>query len=101
MGLDGDIRVCLGPAAEALKTSISFGVGILDLAARLCEEAGAGVMRYHVISAEAGTLVLHHVDENTVAVILANENAPLGALVHDLQFVIQSEARAEGGTSWS
>lgn len=101
MGLDGQVRVCLGPSADALKTSISFGVGILDLAQRLCEEAGAGVLRYHVIAAEGGTLVLHHVDEDTIAVLLADEGAPLGALVHDLQFVIQPEARAEGATSWS
>ncbi len=101
MGLDGDVRICMGPAAEALKTSISFGIGILDLAQRLSEEAGAGALRYHAIASEAGTLVLHHVDDETVAVLLADVDAPLGALLHDLQFVVGQQSNAEGQAAWS
>ncbi len=100
MGLDGEIRATHGPSADALKTSISFAVGILDLAQRLCEESGSGMLRSHVLSAEAGTLVLHHLGEDTIVVLLAEPSTPLGALLHDLRHVIdQPDAPEE--SAWT
>lgn len=98
MGTDGEVRAKHGEAAELLATSVSFGVGVVDLAQRLCEEAGAGVLEAHVMLAEAGIVVLHHVDESTLVVILATRDTPLGALLHDIRYVTQPSA--EEGSAW-
>ena len=99
MGTDGEVRAKHGEAADQLSTSISFGVGVVDLAQRLCEDSGAGLLQAHVMLADGGTVVLHHVDESTLVVILATSDTPLGALLHDIRYVVRA-IEDEGEPRW-
>lgn len=100
MRYDGAITSAVGPKSDELRHCASFAIGIADLAARLAEESQRGRCRLHLTVAEFGAIVLHHVDEHSTLVAIANPDVALGTLVHDLG-VASAQLLEQGEQPWT
>ena len=95
IGLDGRVRASAGDDILALRSAISFAVGLVDLGQRLSQEMSVGMLQTQILTAESGSFVLHHIDDDSLAVVFVAGTTPVGAVVHDLRLLtVKPDARS-------
>jgi predicted regulator of Ras-like GTPase activity (Roadblock/LC7/MglB family) len=89
LDLQGAVLAKEGENEEVLSKLAPFGVGILDLVDRLATDAGRGELEYNMMKAEEGFVMLHQVGMEHMLFALADPDATLGVLLHDVEWCVE------------
>lgn len=92
LDLQGAVLAKEGENEEVLGKLAPFGVGILDLVDRLATDAGRGELEYNLMKAEEGYVMLHQVGPEHMLFALADPDATLGVLLHDVEWCVERVA---------
>lgn len=92
LDLQGAVLAREGENEEVLGKLAPFGVGILDLVDRMATDAGRGELEYNLMKAEEGYVMLHQVGSDHMLFALADPDATLGVLLHDVSWCVDRVA---------